>query len=118
VSLDPIAIPRGRYRTLLQELRRGAEVCAEVAQLRLKLGGLVTRLAATEPATVDELKHAIKSCEDVARLRVELLAMDRYLREFDLESTPLRPPSRTDIQAAFESSVEFAQGKKKPEKND
>jgi len=76
--------------------------------LRFKLNTIAMQVDA------EDLRHAIKSCEDVARLRVDIMALDRYLREFDLESTPLRPPSRTDIKAAFDASVDFASGKKKP----
>jgi len=109
-----ITIPQSEYRTLLQEVRRGAEVCGEVSALRVLLLGLVRRLPDEESALLEYVKTASESCEEVARLRVELSALERRLREFDQELTPIRPPSRTDIQAAFENSVDFASGKRKP----
>jgi hypothetical protein len=62
-----------------------------------------------------EVESGIDSCDEVGRLRVELVAFRRRLRELDQELTPVRPPSRTDIKAAFDASVEFASGRKKPE---
>jgi hypothetical protein len=61
-----------------------------------------------------EVQSGIASCDEVARLRVELVAFRRQLRELDQELTPVNPPSRTDIKAAFDNSVEFASGRKKP----
>lgn len=65
-------------------------------------------------ALVRELKRGVEVCDEVSRLRVELIALERRLRELDQELTPVRPPSRTDIEAAFQASVEFARGAKKP----
>jgi len=107
-----ITISRQEHQALLAEVRRGMEVCGEVSLLRVVLQGLMnTRLG---PIPVKEIAHAIESCEEVSRLRVELSAFERRLREFDQELTPVKPPSRTDIQAAFENSIDFASGKKKP----
>lgn len=110
-----ITISENEYRKLLNEVKRGVEVCEEVSDLRLLLQALVGRLSARggEPAPI-ELKRTIESCGEVSRLRVELAALGRRLREFEEEVTPIRPPSRTDIQAAFTNSSEFLQGKKKP----
>lgn len=62
-----------------------------------------------------EVESGIDSCDEVGRLRVELVAFRRRLREMDQELTPVHPPSQTDIKAAFDASVEFARGRKKPE---
>jgi len=61
------------------------------------------------------LKSGIEACDEVARLRVELVALRRQVRELDQELTPVNPSSQTDIKAAFDNSVEFATGRKKPE---
>ena len=110
-----ITIPRSDYESLLREVKRGAEVCVEISALRLRLldvsRGLHGRLG---PVPRKELMDAISACEEVARLRVELSALERRLREFDQELTPVRPPSSADIKAAFDASVDFASGKKKP----
>jgi len=109
-----ITIPRSEYRDLLSEVRRGTEVCAEVAGLRVLLLALERRLPGEEKVLLERVKDAVTSCDDVSRLRVELSAFERRLREFEGELTPIRPPSRTDIQAAFENSSDFLLGKKKP----
>ena len=99
---DHISIPKSDFQDLVCDVRRGIEVCGEMAKLRLTLRSL---------SGVDEhleaLKRAIESCEDVSRLRVELVALERRLMEADEELTPKRPPSRTDIKAAFDASVDF-----------
>lgn len=110
-----IEIQRSEHRALLNEVRRGAEVCAAVSDLRLLLQSLVGRLGTRiDKVALAELKRTIEACEEVVRLRVELAALERRLGEFDRDLTPVRPPSRTDIQAAFENSAEFLLGKKKP----
>lgn len=115
VPLNYITIGRSEYEALLREVKRGVEVCTEVSDLRLKLQVLAGRLLARiDKAAFKDLTHAIDSCDDVLRLRIELLALERRLREFDQELTPIRPPSRTDIKAAFDNSVAYAQGSKKP----
>jgi hypothetical protein len=107
-----IAIPKEEYESLLREVKRGVEVCEEVSALRVILKTLSERV--TDKAMMTDLKHAVAACADVAGLRVELYALERRLREFDQELTPVRPPSRTDIKAAFENSSEFLAGRKKP----
>lgn len=103
---DHISIPRNEFQTLMRDVRRGIEVCDEVAKLRIILRSIKTS---------DEIvEHAIESCKDVALFRVELVALERRLSEADGDLTPVRPPSRTDIKAAFDASVDFVQGKKKP----
>jgi len=109
-----ITIPEGEYRALMSEVRRGIEVCEEASKLRVALIALERRVPLQERLVAGLVKHAATSCEEVSRLQVELSALERRLREFDQELTPVRPPSRMDIQAAFENSVEFAQGKRKP----
>jgi hypothetical protein len=109
-----ITIPKGEYQALLREVKRGAEVCGEMSSLRVLLMGLERHLPDSEQTLLEYVRHAIESCEDVARLRVELSALERRLGEFDQELTPVRPPSRTDIEAAFQNSSDFLLGKKKP----
>lgn len=103
---DYITIPKSGFEALLRDVRSGIEVCGEVARLRITLRAI--------ESGDENVAHAIKSCEDVGRLRVDLVALERRLTEADMDLTPVRPPSRTDIKAAFDASVEFAQGKKKP----
>ncbi len=105
---DHISIPKRDFQDLVHDVRRGIEVCGEMAKLRLTLRSL------SGVGELGTLKRAIESCEDVSRLRVELVALERRLMEADEELTPKRPPSRTDIKAAFDASVDFVQGKKKP----
>jgi hypothetical protein len=107
-----IAIPKEEYESLLREVKRGVEVCGEVSALWVILQTLAGR--SVDKAIFAELKHAVEACSDVAGLRVELYALERRLREFDQELTPVRPPSRTDIKAAFDNSSEFLAGKKRP----
>jgi hypothetical protein len=107
-----ITIPRAEYESLKREVQRGTEVCGEVSALRVILQQLASRT--TDKLIHKELQHTVDACADVAGLRVELFALERRLREFDQELTPIRPPSRTDIKAAFDNSVDFASGKKKP----
>lgn len=115
MPLDYITIPRSEYQALLREVKRGAEVCGGVGDLRVALQALENSLAArVGKAVLEALGRAIESCDEVSRLRVELAAFERKLREFDQELTPVRPPSRTDIEAAFQNSVDFARGTKKP----
>lgn len=102
---EVVAIPKGEYQDLVRHVRRGIEVCAEVGRLRFLLQGQ------SDP---EALARAIDACADVARLRVELVSLERRLLEVDQELTPVRPPSRQDIQAAFDASIDFAQGKRKP----
>ncbi len=114
-----VTVPQDEFRSLVREMKRGIEVCGEVSTLRIALQALAPRLVGkVDKKTLEELKTAIDACASVSRLRVELFAFERRLREFDQELTPVRPPSRTDIKAAFENSVEFAQGKKKPPERD
>ena len=107
-----ITVPKNEYEALLREVKRGVEVCGEVSALRVILQTFAGRV--TDKAIFEEIKHAVAACADVAGLRVELYALERRLREFDQELTPIRPPSRTDIKAAFENSSEFLAGKRKP----
>lgn len=109
-----VTIPRSEYEALVKEAKRGVEVCGEIGDLRLVLRLVADRMGELDPADKTLLEDAIEACADVGRLRVELSALERRLREADQELTPLRPPSRTDIRAAFENSVDFATGKKKP----
>ena len=109
-----ILIPVSEYRSLVREVKRGVEVCDEAAGLRVTLLAFARQLPDVEKPLRTLVQKSAESCEDVSRLRVELLALERRLREFDTELTPVRPPSRTDIQAAFENSAEFLKGTKKP----
>lgn len=77
--------------------------------------GYITIPRETFERLLKEVQVAIEACDEVGRLRVELVAFRRRLREYDQELTPVNPPSRTDIKAAFDASVEFASGRKKPE---
>lgn len=106
---DDVTIPKSAYRSLLSSVKRGIEVCEDIARLRFMLRSLATQAPDRKP-----IDRAITACEDVARLRVELSALERRLIEIDQELTPVRPPSRADIKAAFDNSVDFAHGKKKP----
>lgn len=115
MPISYITIPRGEYESLLSEVRRGAEVCVDVGALRIVLQELVGPLTGrVHKSTLDEVRRGIEACDEVSRLRVELAALERRLREFDQELTPVRPASRQDIKAAFDNSVEFARGTRKP----
>ncbi len=110
-----ITIQRSDHEALLSEVKRGVEVCEEVANLRILLQTVLGRLdTRVDKIVLTRLVHAIEACDGVARLRTELAALERCLHEFDEDRTPQRPPSRSDIQIAFANSVEFAQGKRKP----
>lgn len=112
---DYITIPRNEYLALIREVKRGVEVCDGAGEMRLSLQALHGTLTACVNKKVsDALQRAIDSCGEVSRLRVELAALERKLRELDRELTPVRPPGRTDIEATFQASVEFARGEKKP----
>lgn len=112
---DYVTIPKSEYVSLIMEVQRGVKICGKMTAPRLALQAIEENLAilSASKETLREIRRAIECCEDVARLYIELSALERRLREFDQSLTPLRPPSRTDIQAAFTNSVEFAQGKKK-----
>jgi len=115
MSLSYITIPESEYRALLNEVKRGYEVCGEVAALRTNLQALVGRFdARRDKAALALVQRAIDSCESVTRLNIELAAFERRLRELDKELTPVRPPSRTDIQAAFKNAEDFANERRKP----
>lgn len=109
-----VTIQRSEYEALVREVKRGVEVCGEVSDLRLVLRLVADRMGGLDTTDKALLEDAIEACADVGRLRIELSVLERRLRELDQELTPLRPPSRTDIQAAFANSVDFATGKKKP----
>ena len=109
---DHISIPKSDFQALLRDVRRGIDVCGEVASLRFALRSISSRMG-IDQKSAEQMSRAIKSCESVARLRVELVALERRLLEADMELTPVRPPSRQDIKAAFDASVDFAHGKKK-----
>lgn len=112
---DYITIPRSEYLSLIREVKRGVEVCDGAGHLRVSLQALSNSLSTrVNKGVLDALRRAVESCEEVSGLRVELAALERRLREFDQELTPVRPPSRTDIEAASQNSVEFARGTKKP----
>ena len=104
-----ITIPEGEYRVLMSEVKRGMEVCEEAAKLRVALIALERRIPPNEKVAIGLVRHAAASSEEVSRMYVELSALERHLRQFDQELTPVRPHSRTDIRAAFENSVGFAQ---------
>lgn len=115
MPISYITIPRGEYESLLSEVRRGAEVCAEIGSLRIKLQAIVGFLTGrVHKSVLDEARRTVEACDDVSRLKVELSALERRLREFDQELTPVRPASRQDIKAAFDNSVDFARGTRKP----
>lgn len=42
--------------------------------------------------------------DDLMRHHVDLTRVQRQLRELDEEFTPVRPPSRSDVEAAFKTS--------------
>lgn len=110
-----VTIPRSEYLALVREVKRGVEVCDGVGNLRIALQALSNVLAArVNKEVIAALRRAVESCEEVSGLRVELAALERKLREFDQELTPIRPPSRTDIEAAFNNANDFASGKRKP----
>ena len=112
--LSYITIPKSEYEALLLEVKKGIELCDSVKLLRRSLIGLGRRIPVSEDELAQEAKNVYEACDKVAKLRVELSEFERHLRLFNQELTPVRPPSRTDIQAAFENSSDFLQGKKKP----
>lgn len=109
-----ITIPRSEYEALLKQVRQGVDVCDQISKLRLKLKSVEDVIPITELDAFELVREAVIECNSVARLRVDLVALERRLREFDQELTPVRPASSADIKAAFDNSVDYAQGKKKP----
>lgn len=116
-----ITIPKHEFQSLLKEVKRGTEVCTSVGELRTKLRALEVKLAGNVGKDVlDVISQTVDACQEVNGLRIELAALERRLREFDQDLTPIRPPSRTDMQAAhdaqeaFANATELASGKKKP----
>lgn len=114
-----ITISRSEYLSLLAETRSSKKWCQEVSKLRLALQTVGGRLVGrVDRPTMKLVEDAVQLCLDVSKFSIELAAFERRLEEFDQEITPLRPPSRTDIQAAFDNAVDFASGKKKPPSSD
>lgn len=111
---ERVTISKEGYQSILRDVRRALDVCDEVGKARPGLGALRRRAATADVQGV--LDRAIKACEGVARLRVDFAALERRLLEVDEDLTPVRPPSRQDIKAAFDASIDFAQGKKKSTK--
>jgi hypothetical protein len=111
-----ITIPKSEYDTLVREVRRGIVACDAVANLRIKLGALARKLypILKDDSVIKMIENAEDLCDETSRLRSEFVALERRLKEFDQELTPARPPSSADIKAAFDNSVDFATGKKKP----
>ncbi len=109
-----VTIPESEYKALLREMKHGIELCGEVSGLRIVLLTFERQIPDSESVFLAHVRGVIEGCEEVARLRIEFSSIERRLREFDTELTPIRPASRTDIQMAFENSVDFATGKKKP----
>jgi len=105
-----VRVPKTEYQAVLRGVRRGIEICSDVARLRFMLRAVSTRLKAYD---LEEVERAIKACEEVARLRVDLSSLERRLLEVDQELTPVRPPSRADIKAAFDNATDYAEGRKK-----
>lgn len=115
MPLSYVTIPVSEYRALMAEVKHGVEICDEMAKLRIALGVLERRLPLEGKVTLGILRKGIESADAVSRLRIELSSFERHLREFDQDLTPVRPSSRTDIQMAFENSLEFLPGgRKKP----
>jgi predicted nucleic acid-binding Zn-ribbon protein len=110
-----ITVPQEDFQTLLRELREYADACTKVAQLRIGLRIHIEEIRGrVSSKTIDSLTKAAETCEDVSQLRVELLALERRLRELDKDLTPVRPASQMDIRAAFDNANDYAAGKKKP----
>jgi len=102
-----ITIPRSEYETILYALRVAAYSAQAEGALHRRIGALAPRIT---PPRID-LALALEASETLARA---ITRIERRLREYDLEMTPIHPPSHEDIEAAFASSEEFAQRKKKP----
>ena len=112
--MSDITIPQAEFRALLREVARLSAVCDGLAKFRFPLRTLELRLPETEKEAFREIQRTVEFCREAGRLRIEFTALERRLRELDPDLTPTRPPSRTDIKAAFDASVEFARGEKKP----
>jgi hypothetical protein len=110
-----ISIPRSEYEALAREVRGSIEACDSLVSLRGTMLALVGRLEAKiDQRPLAILTRAIDACERAMDTKLALFDFEQRLRQFDQELTPVRPPSRADIQQAFENSIEFASGKKKP----
>lgn len=102
-----ITIPRSEYEAILRSLRAVADSARAEGALYRRISALATYIRLPRV----DLALALEASETLARA---ITKIDGKLREFDIEMTPVRPPSHADIKAAFQSSVDFAQGKKKP----
>lgn len=119
-----ITIPRSEYEALAREIRGSIEVCDTMVSLRGAMLALVGRLQAKiDQRPISILTRAIDMCERAIDTKLALFDLEQRLRQFDQELTPVRPPSRTDIQTAFENSERFARDagaalQRKPPKGD
>lgn len=112
---DHIRVPRSQFQALLREARHGASICDQLTHLRIALRAAQRHVPNIDREAQQILRKSVELCADAARLRIEFETLARRLRELDPEMTPVRPSSRQDIKAAFDASVDFAQGKRKPD---
>lgn len=100
MPLGFITIPREHYEAILHELRVVAQASRDGGPLYKRLRALAVRL----PPPLVDLGLALEACEGIAR---QITEIDGHLRVFDLEMTPVRPPSYDDIRAAYENSAAY-----------
>lgn len=115
---DYVMIPRADYEALVREIHRAVETCVKTSSQMINLRAPLLIIGRILPPNTakgirDALNSTVEGCDEVAQLRVELTAIERRMREFDQELTPVRPSSSADIKAAFETSTEYASGRKK-----
>lgn len=110
ISVMPVGyvtIPRSEYEAVLRALRDAAASARAGGALYKRIGALAAQLSHAR------VEGAL-TLEEAERLAKHITRIDAKLREFDLEMTPVRPPSQSDMAAAFSSGDEFARKEKRP----
>lgn len=73
-----------------------------------QLGIAVRNVDAAAAVLISDRTDFLKIRPRIARLRVEMIALQRELSETAEELTPMRPASRTDVRAAFATTSDAA----------
>ncbi len=78
----------------------------------------IDRLLTSNAKAQDALARAVtptdvaKARRELEAHRIELIRIQREMREIDQELTPVRPPSRDDMRAALRGAQNFGTGAK------
>lgn len=71
-----------------------------------QLGIAIRNIDASAAVLTSDRTDFLKARQRIARMRVELIALQRELSETAEELTPIRPASRTDVKAAFDVTTD------------